>query len=129
MDQLESARGVGEVVDIIFHGAARRHAQNWPDTFATGKQAVPHSLMDVLGRLGLGGNPAVQRGIHQPALLLQIVVDHALAGLKGSACTLAAAPGEDLDARLRLFELFAAGFAELHAFFKQLQRLVEREIA
>ena len=77
-----------------------------------------------------GGTQRSSAASTQPALLLQIFVEgHAFGGLNGSACTTAATPRQNLHARLRFFELLAAGLAQLHAFFEQFQRLIERQIA
>ena len=45
----------------------------------------------------------------------------------GLVCALLA--DEHLDARFRVFELFSAGFAELHAAGEQFEGTVEREIS
>ena len=128
MDQLQRTGSVLERFAIALLPPARPHTQHRPYPLPACEQTVPHRFVDILRRFGFGRNPAIQRSFHELALLLQIVVDHAFGGLKGSASH-RSTPRQHLYACLRFFELLAACLADLHALFEQFQRLIERQIA
>ena len=106
------------------------HGKDRPDALAAGEQAIAHGAVDGFRRGRFRRHQAVELGIHELLLPGQVFAEvHAFFGTERLGLDLAFFADQHFDARLGVFQLLAAGFAEAHPFLKQLERSLQRQIA